>query len=67
MYTHDEWGNTVFHIQTGREGMKILKEAEIKNTMTDEEYKRHMESHNKLQKESSERLWKSLTSFFEKL
>jgi hypothetical protein len=49
MYTFDEWGNSVLHIRTGKEGMKLLEKSGIKNTMTKEEYKKHMDSHYKLQ------------------
>lgn len=50
MYTTDEWGNTVLHIMTGKAGMEIMKEVGFSNTMTPEEYKKHMDSHYKLQK-----------------
>ena len=67
MYTYDEWGNSVLHIQTGTAGIKLLQGAGFKNTMTKEEYSRHMKSHYKLQKESSERLWKSLMRILGKI
>jgi len=60
MYTYDEWGNSVLHIHTGKKGMEMLKEAGIYNTMTAEEYKKHIDSHYKIQKTNSERLMNSL-------
>lgn len=54
MYTYDELGNIVLHIQTGREGIKILEKLGITNTMTKEEYEKHMESYRKIQQERTE-------------
>ena len=69
MYTFDEWGNSVLHIRTGKEGKKMLEEAGFKSTMSDEEYRKHMESHYRLQKEKNDRflnewykLWKSISN-----
>ena len=67
MFTHDEWGNTVFHIYTGRIGMTLLEKEGIKNTMTREEYKRHMDSHNRIQREKSEKLLEALKEVFKKI
>lgn len=66
MYTTDEWGNSVFHIMTGQKGMELLKERGFTNTMSREEYKKHMESHYKLQEQRSEILLSSLKDLLNK-
>jgi len=57
MYTYDEWRNIVLHIQTGREGIKMLKERGITNTMTKEEYEKHMTSYRKIKQLQEERFF----------
>jgi len=64
MYTTDEWGNTVFHILTGKEGIKMFKEAGITNTMSKEEYKKHIDSHNKIQAKRNKEMWEQLEKIF---
>ena len=64
MYTTDEWGNTVFHMQTGASGMKIFKDAGLlENQMSNEEMKKHMDSHFKIQRERT----REFVTQFEKL
>lgn len=65
MYTYDEWGNSVLHIQTGREGMKLLKEAGLRNTMTDEEYKKHMDSYRRIKEKENKQFQERLDKFLE--
>lgn len=64
MYTYDEWGNYVFHITTGRKGMELLTQAGLKNTITDEEYSKHMTSYRKLKQEENERFMKEFEKLF---
>lgn len=63
MYTCDEWGNTMLHIQTGREGIKMFQEMEYKNP-SKEEYEKHMASWRKLKKERDEQIWEALRKAF---
>ena len=67
MYTIDEWGRIVLHIQTGREGYKLLQEAGLTDNLSPEEYKKHMESHYRLQKERHDVIMKQLMSFLNKV
>lgn len=60
MYTYDEWGNTVLHIQTGRRGMEILKEAGFSNSMTKEQYEKHMASYRRIQERRDKEIQKEL-------
>lgn len=53
MFTYDEWGNYIFHIQTGRGGAKLLEEMGIKNP-SKEEYDKHMTSYRKIKKKQDE-------------
>lgn len=62
MFTYDEWGNYVYHIITGKKGLQILKEAGFTNSMTPEEYEKHMNSYRRIQKQRSDELWKSILS-----
>ena len=59
MYTYDEWGNTMFHIQTGREGLKMFKDMGFKN-LSKEEYEKHMNSYKKIKEKENERLQEAL-------
>jgi hypothetical protein len=63
MFTYDEWGKCVFHIQTGREGMKVLQDAGFVN-MPKDEYEKHMTSHRKIQAERDEQVWSQLRKMF---
>lgn len=64
MYTYDEWGNTMLHIQTGREGIKIFEEMGIKNP-SKEEYEKHMASWRKIEAERSEQIWEWIRKTFD--
>ena len=59
MYTYDEWGNTMLHIQTGREGLKMFKEMGFENS-SKEEYEKHMNSYRKIREEQDKRIWDAL-------
>ena len=59
MYTYDEWGNTMLHIQTGREGLKMFKEMGFENP-SKEEYEKHMNSYRKIREEQDKRIWDAL-------
>lgn len=63
MYTYDEWGNIMFHIQTGREGLKMFEEMGIKNP-SKEEYEKHMNSYRKIREEQDKRIWDALRKVF---
>jgi hypothetical protein len=65
MYTYDEWGNWVLHIQTGREGAKMLKEMGLIGKMSKEQYEKHMASYRQLQTERNEHLQKWLEDFIQ--
>jgi hypothetical protein len=52
MFTYDEWGNSVWHIQTGREGIELFKNIGIKN-IPKEEYEKHMNSYRKLKEKEN--------------
>jgi len=64
MYTYDEWGNTMFHIQTGRLGIKMFKEMGYKNPPK-EEYDKHMASYKKIQEEKNKKFQEFLDKFLE--
>lgn len=64
MITYDEWGNTMFHIQTGREGLKMFEEMGFKNPPK-EEYEKHMNSYRKIRKEEDKRLQETLNKVLE--
>lgn len=67
-YTHDEWGKTVCHIMSGQEGIEVLKKVGIgNNQMTDEEYDRHMKSHNKIQERKLQQVQKWIEELIELL
>lgn len=63
-FTHDEWGKTVWHIQTGLQGMKMFQELGFTNEMSEEEYEKHMESHNRLRRAEDERIWEFFKNLF---
>lgn len=62
MFTYDEWGNTIFHIQTGREGIKMFKEMGISNP-SKEEYEKHMASYRKIKEKENQKLQEFLDKF----
>lgn len=62
MYTTDEWGNTVFHITTGKAGYEMLEKMGMKN-MPSEEYEKHMNSANKLR----EKHWNEFVEMMNKI
>jgi hypothetical protein len=64
MITYDEWGNYMFHIQTGKEGMELFKQMGFKNPPK-EEYEKHMDSHRKIMKQRNEELQIELDKFLE--
>lgn len=64
MFTYDEWGNTMFHIQTGRSGIKMFEEMGYKNTPK-EEYDKHMNSYRKLKAKRDEQIWEALRKAFD--
>lgn len=64
MYTYDEWGNSMLHIQTGREGMKMFKEMGYKNPPK-KEYEKHMTSYRKIQEEKNKVFQEWLDKFLE--
>jgi len=66
MYTYDEWGNSVLHLQTGAAGIKMFEEMGIKS-MPRDEYEKHMESYKKLKQKEDEVFQKFLDDFLEKL
>lgn len=57
MITTDEWGKTVFHIQTGAAGYKALSDLGVKS-MSSEEYDKHMASYKKIQHEKNKEVQK---------
>ena len=62
MYTYDEWGNYIFHIQTGREGMKLLEERGLKSCSR-EEYDKHMASYRRIKEKENKRFNEWLEHF----
>jgi hypothetical protein len=69
MWTTDEWGRTIYHMQTGREGYKMLTEMGIKprGGLSEEEYEKHMESWRKIYKARQDKMWEQLMEFFNNL
>lgn len=65
MYTYDEWGNIVFHIQTGRAGIEMFKEMGIENTITPEEYKKHMDSYRRIQQKRLDAVMIAIKEFLD--
>ena len=64
MFTYDEWGNTMFHMQTGREGIKMFQEMGHKNP-SKEDYDKHMASWRKIQEEKNKVFQEWLDKFLE--
>ena len=63
MYTYDEWGNSMLHIQTGIEGMKMFQEMGFKNP-SKEEYEKHMASYRRLKAKHDKQIWDTLRKAF---
>lgn len=63
MFTYDEWGNTMLHITTGEEGMKMFEKEGFKNP-SKEEYDKHMNSYRKIKAKQSEQIWEALRKAF---
>lgn len=63
MFTYDEWGNIMLHIQTGEEGIKMFEKWGYKNPPK-KEYDKHMFSWRKLRAEQDEQIWEALRKAF---
>lgn len=64
MFTIDEQGNTVFHLTIGRGGYELLTSLGFKNTMTPEEYKEHMASHNRRVQKENDKFMEQIKKWF---
>ena len=64
MYTYDEWGNIMFHIQTGREGIEAFRKMGIKNP-SKEAYEKHMNSYRKIREEQDKKFQETLNKVLE--
>ena len=63
-YTTDELGNTVLSIETGISGIKMLENMGIKNTISPEDYKKHIKSCLKKEEKQKEEFLNLFKSIF---
>ena len=63
MFTYDEWGNTMLHIQTGKSGIEMFEKMGFKNPPK-EEYDKHMASYRKLREERDKHIWDAVRKAF---